>query len=59
MTELDTLQPANSLLQLAAKLFKVRSKSEAELSDIYKDLELELSSDTKRKPKVKSILRNA
>ena len=59
MTEADTSKPANSLLQLGAKLFKVRSKIEVELSDMYKDLGLALSSDTKRKPKVEGILRNA
>ena len=59
MSEANTSKPANSLLQSAAKLIKARSKIETELSDTYKDLELVLRSDTKRKPKVEGVLRTA
>ena len=55
MTEADTLKTANSLLQLAAKLFKVPSKIEAQLSDIYKDLELALGSVTKGSQRLKAF----
>ena len=48
-----------SLLETASRLFKSRNRFENELRNTYEDLESELTSDTKRKTKVESLLGRA
>ena len=45
-----------SLLETVSRLFKTRNKFEKELRSTYEDLESVLTSDTKRKTKVESLL---
>ena len=48
-----------SLLETASRLFKSRDRFENELRNTYEDLESVLTSDTKRKTKVESLLGRA
>ena len=48
-----------SLLETASRLFKSRNRFENELRNTYEDLESVLTSDTKRKTKVESLLGRA
>ena len=52
-------KPENSLLETASRLFKSRNRFENELRNTYEDLESVLTSDTKRKTKVESLLGRA
>ena len=48
-----------SLLETASRLFKTRNRFENELRNTYKDLGFVLTSDTKLKTKVESLLGRA